>query len=163
MSERVFAYGSNMCLGRFLKYRVHPEAPRIPARLPGYSLRFNKESSDGSGKANVEQHGGDEVWGVLYTIPDADLNLLDEGEKGYCRLLVPVQTETGPVEAWVYFATPSQNTELRPYFWSRGFLSKVLAPTICLQTTSPSWKRLKRSRIRTLVAIGTSEASGAEM
>jgi hypothetical protein len=123
MSEVVFAYGSNMCRGRFLKYKVHPQGPGIPGRLPDYSLRFNKKSTDASGKANVESREGEEVWGVLYTIPDADLQVLDKGEAGYKRIPKQVVGSAGPVEAWVYVAkTPSNDRSLRPYSWYKCFL-----------------------------------------
>jgi hypothetical protein len=74
MSQQIFAFGSNMCSGRFRDYGVSPEIDARPAVLPGYRLLFNKRSTaDGSGKANVERHEGSDVWGVLYTIRDADL------------------------------------------------------------------------------------------
>jgi cation transport regulator ChaC len=80
MSEKVFGYGSNMCSGRFRAYAVSPEGEGRAALLPAYRLVFNKRSQDGSGKANVEPHESSHVWGVLYTIPDADLETLDRGE-----------------------------------------------------------------------------------
>jgi cation transport regulator ChaC len=83
MSERGLAYGSNMYSGRFREYGVTPEGKGRAALLVGYRLRFNKKSQkDGSGKANVELHEGGQVWGVLYTIPEKELKLLDDGEKG---------------------------------------------------------------------------------
>lgn len=123
MSHKVFAYGSNMCSGRFRAYRVHPEGAGRSAVLTGYRLLFNKESMDGSGKANVEAQVGALVWGVLYSIPDADLAPLDDGEVGYERLSLPVRT-TDNVEsqAWVYIASQPNNSGLRPYTWYKGFL-----------------------------------------
>jgi hypothetical protein len=122
MSERIFAYGSNMCLGRFLEYQVHPEAPGVSAQLQGYSLRFNKRSSDGSGKANVEPRDGDVVWGVLYAIPDRELPVLDEGERGYTRTRMPGIGASGP-DPWVYVAIETvDDASLRPYSWYKRFL-----------------------------------------
>jgi hypothetical protein len=64
MSQKVFAYGSNMGSGRFRDYSVNPEGQGQPALLRNYILRFNKKSrQDGSGKANVEQQIGRERWG----------------------------------------------------------------------------------------------------
>jgi hypothetical protein len=124
MSEHIFAYGSDMCLGRFLEYGVHPQAPGAPGRLPGYSLRFSKRSSDdGSGKANVEPSAGGEVWGVLYTIPNNELPLLDKGEGGYRRIRERIVGDSEQVKAWVYIAKkPSNDTALRPFTWYRRFM-----------------------------------------
>src|SRR5438034_10516718 len=81
MSVTVFAYGSNMCSGRFRDYGVSPEGPGRAAVLPGHRLQFNKKSTeDKSGKANIAPHEGSDVWGVLYSISENDLNKLDKGE-----------------------------------------------------------------------------------
>ena len=87
LNERaVFAYGSNMCSGRFRAYGVSPEGAGRAAILPGHRLVFNKKSADDdSGKANIAAHGGSDVWGVLYTVSDVDLDKLDKGEGGYRR------------------------------------------------------------------------------
>jgi cation transport regulator ChaC len=123
MSQRVFAYGSNMCLGRFLAYGVHPQQPGEAARLDGYSLRFNKRSTDGSGKANVEPEAAGSVWGVLYLIPDADLPVLAAGERGYTSIRESTVCGTRSMEAWVYVATrPSDDGTLQPYSWYKRFL-----------------------------------------
>jgi gamma-glutamylcyclotransferase len=124
MSQNVFAFGSNMCSGRFRLYHVHPEGEGTAALLSNYRLLFNKESDDGSGKANAEPHPGEHVRGVLYTIPDADIQTLDDGENGYCRRELPVKRSDGGVtEAWVYLASePSNNPALRPYAWYKRFL-----------------------------------------
>jgi gamma-glutamylcyclotransferase len=124
MSESVFAYGSNMCSGRFRVYGVTPEGEGRAALLTGYRLRFNKKSQkDGSGKANVEPQEGGRAWGVLYTIPETDLQLLDEGEKGYSRVKLPVLANNVAVDAWVYIASsPDNDPALRPYSWYKRFL-----------------------------------------
>jgi gamma-glutamylcyclotransferase len=122
MSEQVFACGSNMCSGRFRVYRVSPEAHGLRA-LTGYRLLFNKQSTDGSGKANVDPHTESQTWGVLYTIPDRDLETLDAGEVGYSRIRLPVRADNTDVQAWVYVAAaPSKDTALRPYLWYKRFL-----------------------------------------
>jgi cation transport regulator ChaC len=124
MSELVFAYGSNMCSGRFRDYGVSAEAPGIGALLAGHHLLFNKQSTDGSGKANVEAREGSETWGVLYVIPDEDLPTLDAGEVGYRRVPLTVRrTDNMDSQAWVYIASePSNNPALRPYTWYKRFL-----------------------------------------
>lgn len=126
MSVRVFAYGSNMCSARFRDYSVTPEGPGEAAALHGYRLLFNKWSKKHrSGKANVEPHEAAEVWGVLYSIPDNQLDVLDKGEgPGYTRSLMKVHApEGGAVDAWVYYARPaSVRPGARPFTWYRDFL-----------------------------------------
>ena len=124
MSELVFAYGSNMCSGRFRDYGVSPEASGIGALLDGYHMLFNKQSMDGSGKANLEAHEGSHVWGVLYSITHADLLTLDAGEVGYRRMPLPVRrTDNADSQAWVYVASePSNDPALHPYIWYKRFL-----------------------------------------
>jgi len=124
MSENVFAYGSNMCSGRFREYGALPEGKGRAALLANYRLLFNKKSKkDGSGKANVEPHVGGQVWGVVYTVSDNDLKLLDAGEIGYSRTKLPVRVGNASAEVWVYVASsPSQDPALRPYTWYKRFL-----------------------------------------
>jgi len=124
VSELIFAFGSNMCSGRFQDYGVVPERPGEPAMLSGYRLRFNKRSIDGSGKANVEPLAESDIWGVLYSIPGSQLPTLDTGEgPGYARGLVAVRTPARDIEAWVYEAkNPSADPDLRPYQWYKRFL-----------------------------------------
>jgi hypothetical protein len=127
LREEIFAYGSNMCRGRLLDYKVHPEGPGRPAALRHYVLRLNKEgrrNGHRSGKGNVEACAGETVWGVLYTIPDHELPLLDKGEgKGYQRVRVRVESAAGPVDAWLHVARqPSSDPSLRPYTWYKRFI-----------------------------------------
>lgn len=125
MSVRVFAFGSNMCSGRFRAYGVSPEGSGRAAVLRGYRLKFDKRSTrDDSGKANVEAHTDSDLWGVLYCVPDADLEKLDRGEGGYGRRLLRVHGLDNSVsDAWVYVALkPSGDPTLRPYTWYTRFL-----------------------------------------
>jgi len=125
MSQQVFAFGSNMCSGRFRDYGVSPEGAGRAAVLPGHRLLFNKKSTDDkSGKANVAAHVGSDVWGVLYTIPDADLDKLDKGEGGYRKVRLSLRlTDNTSTDAWVYIAKkPNNDPALRPYTWYKRFL-----------------------------------------
>jgi gamma-glutamylcyclotransferase len=125
VSQNVFAFGSNMCSGRFRDYGVSPAGPGLPAKLPGYCLQFNKKSTDDkSGKANLAPREGSDVWGVLYTISDDDLTKLDRGEGGYRRVRLQVYlTDNTSATAWVYVAIkPSDDPALRPYTWYKRFL-----------------------------------------
>jgi gamma-glutamylcyclotransferase len=126
VSANVFAYGSNMCSARFRDYGVTPEGPGRAARLRGYRLAFNKWSKKHrSGKANVEPHPAGEVWGVVYAIPDHELQALDDGEgPGYTRTSMSVSTPDGEsLEAWVYSATDdARRDDARPFTWYKDFL-----------------------------------------
>ena len=93
--------------------------------LQSYRLVFNKVSKDGSGKANIEQHELSHVWGVLYSISDADLRTLDRGEgDGYRRISMPVRIKDAEtVNAWIYVASGQKNdAALQPYTWYKRFL-----------------------------------------
>jgi gamma-glutamylcyclotransferase len=113
-----------MCSGRFRAYGVSPEGLGRAAVLRGYRLQFNKKSTkDGSGKANVEAYANSNVWGVLYSVPDADLDKLDTGEGGYRRTLLPVHVLDNSVfYASAYMASKPSDPDLRPYTWYTRFL-----------------------------------------
>src|ERR1700676_3983636 len=98
MSEKVFAYGSNMCSGRFQDYNIRPEGRGRAGVLLKYRLVFNKKSQDGSGKASVVPHSSSKVWGVVYIIPGGDLKTLDAGEgQGYHRIKMKIRTTDADV------------------------------------------------------------------
>ena len=124
LTARVFAYGSNMCSGRFRDYGVHPLRSGRPAILRSHRLCFNKRSTkDGSGKANVERNEGTDVWGVLYDIPEHELPGLIRKEVGYTPGCMPVElTASLILDAWVLFASKPEQTVLHPYSWYLRFL-----------------------------------------
>lgn len=122
---KIFAYGSNMCT-QWLRDRVSSAEPLGRAKLPNKRLVCNKKSKDGSGKANLED-ATDTVWGVLYKIDSAQLDKLDECEKGYERECLEVLTEKDSSErAWVYIASkPTRLTsDPRPYDWYKELMMK---------------------------------------
>lgn len=121
MKQWIFAYGSNMCVGRLRAYGVVPEDPGVAHQLDGYILRFNKESSDGSGKANVEPFVGSSVWGVLYSITQEELEELNAREKGYTPVRIPVRNGNGEAHACMHIADRTVDG-LRPYSWYKRFL-----------------------------------------
>jgi cation transport regulator ChaC len=89
------------------------------------------------------------VWGVLYTIPDADLATLDRGEgQGYHRVRMPVRiTDADIAEAWVYLASrPSNDAALRPYTWYTRFLvegaQEHAGSSCCFRLGPPSTRLL---------------------
>lgn len=126
---RYFAYGSNMDPQR-MKEREIGFSERIPAVLKGYSLKFNKVSVHNPRKcfANIVADAKGTVEGVLYEIPDADLEKLDECEgypKEYDHLKIKVSTATGEKEAIAYIACPDKIKEgLKP---DKEYIAHLLA------------------------------------
>src|SRR2546421_411980 len=105
MSERYFAYGSNLCIEQMIErtgqMRSGDERPRL-ARLPGYRLVFNMQGECGQVYANVHSPG-DRVLGVIYYCTPEALRRLDEFEQGYERRSVWVVAENGEwLEAFTY-------------------------------------------------------------
>jgi len=102
-----------------------------PAFLTGYTLRFDKRSSDGSGKCTIRQTGNpsDVVHGVLFTIPQSQVPSLDraEGEgTDYDRVLLHVETlddKMMPAEAYIAKETKIDRNA-RTYDW---YLDLVIA------------------------------------
>ena len=76
-----FAYGSNM-LTRRLSARTPSAVPPATAYVDGYRLTFDKVSTDGSGKCDIEatRNAADRVWGVLFRIATAEAADLDDAE-----------------------------------------------------------------------------------
>jgi len=78
--------------------RMHERLGWSPSRsgaiLPDYEMVFNKNSNDG-GKANIKYSPGDFVEGILYSVSEKDLLILDKYEgveaKQYKRYDIEVQ------------------------------------------------------------------------
>ena len=73
-----FAFGSNMSAQRMLE-RLGWSPSRLGAILPDYEMIFNKHSNDG-GKANIMSYPGNIVEGILYSVNEKDLLILDKYE-----------------------------------------------------------------------------------
>lgn len=123
-----FAYGSNM-LSRRLKARN-----RAPSATPigtGYvssrRLTFDKVSTDGSGKCDVEStaNDSDRVYGVLFEIDKSEESKLDNAEglgNGYKIETVEVRTQGGiTLKAKAYVATKKEPA-LCPYHWYKAIV-----------------------------------------
>lgn len=116
-----FAYGSNMNWPQM--QRRCPSARFIcVARLPDYQFGISRHSRlRQCGTANVFPASGQEVWGIVYDVNDADLATLDGFEDGYRREVLsflPRDNGGPPVHALVYLAeieknVPPSNTEYR--------------------------------------------------
>lgn len=124
MAVSYFAFGSNMLFER-LKKRV-PSARRLgTATLQGYTLRFNKVSKDGSGKANIVPSPDPRavVYGVLYYLDDEERRQLDKAEglgKGYQVRYLRVRRDgaVAEEEAFAYVGAPGAiRDDLPPFQW----------------------------------------------
>jgi len=121
-----FAYGSNL-----LRERLLDRCPNLRfvggATMPSHRLTFDKRSKDGSGKCAFEPNDGEDVHGVLWSLPADELDLLDRHEGvgfGYERCTVIVsRTDGNKVETVTYRATKRQ-PGLMPYDW---YLALVVA------------------------------------
>ena len=88
-----FAFGSNMSAQR-MRERLGWSPSRSGVILPDYEMIFNKHSNDG-GKANIMYSSGNLVEGILYSVNEEDLLILDKYEgvatKQYKRHEIEVQ------------------------------------------------------------------------
>jgi gamma-glutamylcyclotransferase (GGCT)/AIG2-like uncharacterized protein YtfP len=128
--EHYFAYGSNMNEQR-VRARGLVVLQVEGARLPGFRLQFDKHSvaHAGMGHANLVYHPGEVVEGVLYRLADPDeivkMDRFEGSPVSYSRDIVEVQTASGPVCCWTYFANPAvRRAGLLP---PRSYLDHLLA------------------------------------
>lgn len=118
-----FAYGSNMYTSR-LKERVPSATPYCIASLKNYVLKWHKASIDGSGKCDIVNTEGREVWGVVYRLNLKERPALDKAEflgVGYKREIVLVKNKGETLEAFTYVALQSVPF-LQPYCWYHSFV-----------------------------------------
>lgn len=120
-----FGYGSNMLTER-LRARCPSARPIGPFCAPGFEMRFNVLSEDGSSKAGLFRNAEHTAWGVLYEIDLAERHILDRFEH------VPVVYERKDIEvceqpgetlslATTYLPRPEHLTkELVPYDWYKA-------------------------------------------
>jgi len=122
-----FAYGSNMLTER-IRARVPSATPHTSARLSGRTLRFDKRSTDGSGKCTLLDAGPEStVYGVVFEVAPDELTALDEAEhrgRGYERCQVRPRTSNGTCDAFAYVAQPAYLDDgLVPYGWYKAFVA----------------------------------------
>lgn len=125
----IFSYGSNLLFQR-IRERVTSVTVTGKHLLRGYSLVFNKQSVDGSTKANIlkTDSPSDGVWGVLHKINLADKPILDQFEalgKGYNELTFEVEVGKITRTIYAYVATDHQYlSNGQPYDWYFDFVIK---------------------------------------
>jgi hypothetical protein len=137
-----FAYGSNL-----LRERLLARCPGITsvgrAVMAGHRLTFDKPSRDASGKCAFVPSENESLHGVLWNVPDDDLDELDRHEGaggGYEQCTVQVRLEDGSAfEACTYQATVLQ-PGLQPFDW---YLALVVAGAMQQQLTQDYIVRLR--------------------
>lgn len=116
-----FAYGSNMSLAR-LRGRVPTAELLHVAVLRGHSLRFHKQSPDGSGKCDAFFTGDPEhvVLGGVFAVCPSEKPVLDTAESlgvGYDEKQVKVETLAGEVIAASTYYALRIDEGSKPYDW----------------------------------------------
>jgi gamma-glutamylcyclotransferase len=124
-----FAYGSNMFSPRLKALERAPSAKAIGIGfVQSRRLTFDKVSTDGSGKCDIEQTSriSDRVYGVLYCISESERSKLDKAEglsKGYDAETVEVSTSDGIIPADTYVATANKkDSAQKPYHWYKALV-----------------------------------------
>lgn len=101
-----FAYGSNLAQSQMLK-RCPGASILGVAELAGHRLDFTRYSSGwGGGVADVIPDEAKSVWGLVYTLTNANLDALDEYEgypRAYDRFQANVEGQERTISGvWVY-------------------------------------------------------------
>jgi len=123
-----FAYGSNMDTDqletRFKELKNKKFCIVGVAVLPNYELKFNKKSTDGSGKANIIPDEKSEVEGVVFELTEEQFMKLDEKEKGYHRNKISVNLNNNFIEVITYIADDSNICD--GLFPTSSYLDKIV-------------------------------------
>jgi gamma-glutamylcyclotransferase len=114
----LFAYGSNLAASEMAAWCPEARFAGV-ARLRDHRLALNRRSIRwGGGAVDIERAPGEEVWGVLYEIPDGTLDRLDakEGEGwAYRRVALQVEAEGGRgLEAEAYEVVDKVREDVPP-------------------------------------------------
>jgi len=121
MMERMhpyFAYGSNLSVAQMTERCPGASDPQ-PATLADHDWLINER-----GVATVEPLEGSEVHGILWQLDDKDLATLDRAEGvpvRYRRDRLKVDTNDGPVDAWVYI-----DHRVEPGHPREGYLERII-------------------------------------
>jgi phage replication-related protein YjqB (UPF0714/DUF867 family)/gamma-glutamylcyclotransferase (GGCT)/AIG2-like uncharacterized protein YtfP len=116
--QSYFAYGSNLSVAQMAARCPDAIDPR-PATLADYDWLINER-----GVATVEPFEGSEVHGILWQVSDSDLASLDCAEGvpvRYRRDRLKVDTNDGPVDAWVYI-----DHRVEPGHPRDGYLERIV-------------------------------------
>jgi gamma-glutamylcyclotransferase (GGCT)/AIG2-like uncharacterized protein YtfP len=120
-----FAYGSNLDSAQ-MRQRCPSARFVAVAKLPDHQLAFTRYAKDrGCGTCDGVPEAGQDIWGVVFDISEADLRRLDESEgyqprrplkeNAYLREQREVLRDgkkDEPVQVWLYFANREPNPPL---------------------------------------------------
>jgi hypothetical protein len=119
-----FAYGPNMYLPRVQKWAKSARHV-MSLGIPGFAMKFNKVGEDGTAKCNIVHTGKDEdtVAGVVFEMTAADMEKLNESEKGYDLVELRLNLPSGPVRLLLHVATDGNTAEgLQPFSWYKNYV-----------------------------------------
>ena len=112
---RYFAYGSNLNWAQ-MQRRCPTSKFVCAARLPDYQFGITRHSRlRDCGTANIFPLIGEEVWGAVYDVSDADLIVMDGFEDGYRREILsvsPIGNGDRPISVLVYLAEIEKDVPL---------------------------------------------------
>jgi len=122
--ERVyyFAYGSNLDKDQLIE-RIGKYHTATKAKLDNYRFEYNKKSTDGTAKANINKQEGAEVLGVCYEIDKESLTVLSSYEKGYNPIEITLQLESNTRAKAIVYISSSLTCDRNP---SDGYRSTIL-------------------------------------
>jgi gamma-glutamylcyclotransferase len=122
-----FAYGSNMNWDQ-IRSRCPSAQFVCVAKAQGYVLAFTRFSEKRKcGVADVVVSSGNDVWGVVFDIPNDEIGQLDKSEGyrlGRARELnayersplqvIPREAANSPISVWTYFVVKKSDLPLKP-------------------------------------------------
>lgn len=120
-NELVFAYGSNMDLAQMQERCPDSDLASFIAEARGWRLCFPRESTRRrGGVGSIVREEGLSVWGVVFSVSDRDLPILDRfegvGVGAYRREKVDLIDPHGhSVDAWTYFANEEGSGNFLPH------------------------------------------------
>lgn len=158
------AFGSNLLSAR-LQARCDSAQALGAVELRGWRLAFHKRGADASGKGDiVPAEPSDRVFGVVYSLAEAQLSVLDGFEgPGYEQATVAVQFNGALTPCLCYRATSDAiEPDLKPYDWYRQLILAGLLEhgadadyidTVCGHPCLPDPLPARASRRRALYAL----------
>ena len=120
-----FAYGSNLNWPQ-MQRRCPSSTFICAARLSDYQFGITRHSRlRDCGTANIFPARGQEVWGAVYDVTDADLIVMDGFEDGYRREILPVHPHgdgANAINTLAYIAEVEANVPLPSVEYKRLIL-----------------------------------------